>query len=272
MTNAAVPAERAERTAANAARRRRETALFITAWRIALIAGLLGLWEVSAGRLFNEFWSSKPTEIAGRILDMAWSGEALRHSWTTLSEAGSGLILGAIFGVTGGILLARRPRVSQIVDPIIMGLYGLPRVALAPLFILWFGIGLMSKVMISFSMVLFIFLLNTLEGIRTIDPDMLDLLRTMRAGRVYTLRRVILPSIVPWIMASLRIAIGLSLIGAVVGELVGANQGLGWYVSKSSGQLDTTGVFAGLTLLLVIAALSNQLVVICERGLLRWRR
>jgi NitT/TauT family transport system permease protein len=272
VTNAAIPAEQTGRTTSGAKLRRRHDALFIATWRILLIGGLLALWEFSAGRLFNEFWSSKPSEIAERIAEMAASGEAWRHCWTTLSEAGTGLFLGAIFGISCGLILARRPRTSKILDPIIMGLYGLPRVALAPLFILWFGIGLVSKVMISFSMVLFIFLLNTLEGIRTIDPDMLDLVRTMRASRAYTLRRVLLPSIVPWIMASFRIAIGLSLIGAVVGELVGANEGLGWYVSKSSGQLDTTGVFAGLTLLLLMAAMANQLVLICERSFVRWRR
>jgi NitT/TauT family transport system permease protein len=247
-------------------------AVLIQLYRILLIAALLLVWEFAAGRLFNEFWSSKPSLIFGRLYDMALSGELARHTGTTLSEAGLGLLFGGLLGVLIGVGLARRPTVSQVVDPVIMGLYGLPRVALAPLFVLWFGIGLFSKVMMALSMVLFIFLLNTLEGIRTIDPDQIDLLRTMRAGRLYTLRRLILPAIVPWIIASVRIGIGLSLVGAVVGELIGANRGLGWYVEKSGGQLDTTGAFAGLTVLLVIAVLANQAIVLVEQRLSRWRR
>ena len=247
-------------------RKRVYEVVVIQIWRIVVIGLLLAGWEFAAGRLFNDFWSSKPSLVAERIMEMVASGEALRHLSATASEAGLGLSFGALLGIAAGIILAWGPRVSQVVDPIIMGLYGLPRVALATLFVLWFGIGLMSKVMISLSMVLFVFLLNTLEGIQTIDPDMIDLLRTMRAGRFYTLRKVMLPAIVPWIIASLRIGIGLSLVGAVVGELVGASKGLGWYVSKSSGQLDTTGVFAGLSMLLVMAVVANQIVVVFERN------
>jgi NitT/TauT family transport system permease protein len=246
-------------------------AAMIQLWRVLLIAGLLLAWELAAGRLFNEFWSSKPSLIAARLWTMLWSGELARHTGATVSEAGLGLLCGGLLGVLIGVVLARRPRVSQVIDPVVMGLYGLPRVALAPLFVLWFGIGLLSKVMMALSMVLFIFLLNTLEGIRTIDADQIDLLRTMRAGRWYTLRRLILPAIVPWIIASVRIGIGLSLVGAVVGELIGANRGLGWYVEKSGGQLDTTGAFAGLAVLLVLAVVANQLVVLIEQPLTKWR-
>jgi NitT/TauT family transport system permease protein len=126
--------------------------------------------------------------------------------------------------------------------------------------------------MMSFSMVLFIFILNVTEGIRTIDRDMADLMKTMRASRLYTIRKLVIPAILPWIVASFRIGIGLSLVGAVVGELIGANRGLGWYVAKSGGQLDTTGVFTSLLLLMALAMVANQLVVLVEGRLLRWRR
>ena len=254
-----------------AARRAVRARLSVAVWQIGLVAALLLAWQFAAGTLFNEFWSSKPTEIFERLVQMARSGELLRHSWATVSEAGLGLLFGALLGIPFGILLARRPKVAQVADPVIMGLYGLPRVALAPLFILWFGIGLTSKVMMALSMVLFVFLLNTAEGIRSIDRDLVDLMRTMRAGAWYMARRVWLPAIVPWTIASARIGIGLALVGAVVGELIGANQGLGWYVNKSGGQIDTTGVFAGLAVLLVIAILANQVIVLVERWALRWR-
>jgi NitT/TauT family transport system permease protein len=250
----------------------RRPGLTIFLWRIGLIAALLLAWQLSADRLFNAFWSSRPTDIFERLIEMAQSGELLRHTWATVLEAGLGLIGGGLLGVALGIVLARRPRVAQVTDPVIMGLYGLPRVALAPLFILWFGIGLTSKVMMALSMVVFVFLLNTAEGIRSIDPDLVDLMHTMRAGPLYLIRRVWLPAIVPWTIAATRIGIGLSLVGAVVGELTGANQGLGWYVNKSGGQIDTTGVFAGLTVLLIVAIVANHGVVLVERWALRWRR
>jgi NitT/TauT family transport system permease protein len=240
--------------------------------RLAFIAVLLSLWEFSAGRFFNEFWSSRPTLIFERLVELTRSGEIWRHVGATVSEAALGLLLGSVVGTPIGILLARYTKAAEVVDPVIMGLYGLPRVALAPLFILWFGIGLLSKVMMSFSMVLFIFILNVTEGIRTIDRDMADLMKTMRASRLYTIRKLVIPAILPWIVASFRIGIGLSLVGAVVGELIGANRGLGWYVAKSGGQLDTTGVFTSLLLLMALAMIANQLVVLVEGRLLRWRK
>jgi NitT/TauT family transport system permease protein len=241
-------------------------------WRSALVIGLLLLWELAAGRLFNEFWSSRPSLIGERLFALLKSGEIWRHVSATVAEALLGLFLGAAIGSPIGVALAHYRRAAEIVDPFLMGLYGLPRVALAPMFILWFGISLFSKVMMSFSMVLFVFILNVTEGIRTVDPDMIDLMRTMRAPRSYIMRKVTIPAIVPWLMASFRIGIGLSLVGAVVGELIGANRGLGWYVVRAGGQLDTTGVFAGLFLLMLLAMIANQIIFMIERKALHWRR
>lgn len=239
--------------------------------RALLIFALLAAWELSGLFLFNPFWSSRPSLIFTRIFDLAVAGELWRHVSTTLAEAGIGLLLAAAVGVPLGIVLARAVHVAKVVEPVIMGLYGLPRVALAPLFILWFGIGLFSKVMMSFTMVVFVFILNVIEGVGTIDPDLIDLMRSMRANRLYQIKRVLLPAVVPWILASFRIGIGLALIGAVVGELIGANRGLGWYIENAGGALDTTGVFAGLVVLMIIAMLANQFVAYFERTVLTWR-
>ncbi|MGB6238718.1 MAG: ABC transporter permease, partial [Bradyrhizobium sp.] len=240
-------------------------------WRLGLIVGLLLIWEFSAGRLFNEFWSSRPSLIGQWLLALSMSGEIWRHLDATVSEAFLGLLLGAVVGTPIGIALAKYRRAAEIVDPFVMGLYGLPRVALAPMFILWFGISLLAKVMMSFSMVVFVFILNVTEGIRTVDPDMIDLMRTMRAPKSYILRKVTIPSIVPWLLASFRIGIGLSLVGAVVGELIGSNRGLGWYILRAGGQLDTTGVFTGLFILMLVAMIANQIIFVIERKVLHWR-
>src|ERR1700721_1560281 len=246
--------------------------LSVWLWRIGLIAVRLLIWEFSSGHLFNEFWSSRPSLIGERLLALFASGEIWRHLDATVSEASLGLLLGALVGTPIGIALAKYRQAAEIVDPFVMGLYGLPRVALAPMFILWFGISLLAKVMMSFSMVVFVFILNVTEGIRTVDPDMVDLMRTMRAPKSYILRKVTIPSIVPWLIASFRIGIGLSLVGAVVGELIGANRGLGWYVLRAGGQLDTTGGFTGLLVLLVVAMIANQIIFMIEQRALHWRR
>jgi NitT/TauT family transport system permease protein len=248
-----------------------ESGVAIWLWRLGLIIALLLAWEFSAGNLFNEFWSSRPSLIGARLVALFASGEIWRHLGATVSEALLGLLLGALIGTPIGISLAKYRRAAEIIDPFVMGLYGLPRVALAPMFILWFGISLLAKVMMSFSMVVFVFILNVTEGIRTVDPDMVDLLRTMRAPKSYILRKVTIPSIVPWLMASFRIGIGLSLVGAVVGELIGANRGLGWYVLRAGGQLDTTGVFTGLLVLMLVAMIANQIIFLIERMVLHWR-
>ncbi len=260
--------ERIAPAPATALRRQR---LGVFGQQVLLLAILLAMWEVAGAWLVDPFWSSRPSWIAQRLWQMAFNGQLLRHAATTAQEAGMGLAFGAVLGTTLGLLMARFTKASRVAEPLFMGLYSLPRVALAPLFVLWFGIGLLSKVMMSFSMVVFIFVLNVLEGVRSLEQDPIDLMRSMRASEAFIARRVLLPAIAPWIVAALRIGVGLSLIGAVVGELIGSNRGLGWYIERSAGQLDTTGVFTGIVILLAIAMLANQSVALLERRLTRWR-
>ena len=235
------------------------------------LAAMLLLWEVLGAFVFDPFWSSRPSLIGARLWTMALNGDLSWHMSATLTEAGLGLALGSVVGVSLGLLMARYTRAAQITEPLFMGLYSLPRVALAPLFILWFGIGLPAKVMMSFSMVVFVFVLNVLEGVRSLDRDPIDLMRTMGASDRYIAKRVLLPAILTWIMASFRISVGLALIGALVGELIGSSRGLGWYIERSAGQLDTTGVFTGIVILIMIAMVANNIVALVSRRLTRWR-
>ncbi|WP_407977295.1 ABC transporter permease [Brucella pseudogrignonensis] len=239
--------------------------------RLLVFAAILAFWEAMRFLGVNPLWISSPSAVGARLVEMAISGELVRHMHTTLTEAALGLLLAFVIGVPIGIAMARFRYAHAVAEPFIMALYSLPRVALAPLFIIWFGIDLFSKVMMSFSTVLFIFMLNIHEGLKTIDKDLLELFRTMKAPRSYVLRKVILPWLVPWVIASLRIGIGLSLIGAVVAELIGSSAGLGWYIEYSAGRLDTTGVFAGLVLLTVIAVVGNLIVGALEKHYSSWR-
>eukprot|EP01037_Dinobryon_pediforme_P029646 gene29646-33367_t len=229
------------------------------------------VWEIFGAYVVDPFWSSRPSLIFQRIWLLWQRGDLTWHVSATLTEAGLGLALGSVVGVALGLLMARYTRAAQVAEPLFMGLYSLPRVALAPLFILWFGIGLPAKVMMSFSMVVFVFVLNVVEGLRALDKEPIDLMRTMGATDGYIVRRVLLPAILSWIMASFRIGVGLCLIGALVGELIGSSRGLGWYIERSAGQLDTTGVFTGIVLLIVLAMVANYIVTLVSARLTRWR-
>ncbi len=239
--------------------------------RVLLFAIILGAWEAAGQLGVDPIWVSRPSLIAERLWALALTGELWSHASRTVTEAGLGLALAFVVGVPIGIAMARYKYANSVAEPLVLGLYSLPRVALAPLFIIWFGIDLFSKVMMAFSTVLFVFMLNVHEGLKTIDRDLVDLFRTMRASRSFVTRRVLLPWVVPWMIAGLRLGVGLSLIGAVVGELIGSSAGLGWYIERSAGHLDTTGVFTGLVTLMAIAMIGNAAVGWLERRFSSWR-
>jgi NitT/TauT family transport system permease protein len=239
--------------------------------RLLVLVVILVAWELLGRHVLDEVWVSRPSAIAERLWQLALSGKLWLHAQRTVLAASLGLALAFACGVPIGIAMARFKYAYAVAEPFVMSLYSLPRVALAPLFIIWFGIDLFSKVMMAFSTVLFIFMLNVHQGLKTVDPDLVELMRTMRASRAYVTRKVFLPWIVPWIFASLRIGIGLSLIGAVVGELIGASAGLGWYIEHSAGRLDTTGVFAGLTTLVLIAVTADTVLSRIEKRYTHWR-
>jgi NitT/TauT family transport system permease protein len=225
------------------------------------------VWEFASGRLVNDFWISRPTLIGERLWELAISGDLWWHASATGWQALLGLLLGLVVGVAFGVAFAALPRLAEALDPLVMALYSVPRIAFAPLFIIWFGIGLFSKVMMAFSMAVFVILLNTHQGLKEVDKDLLDLVQSMRASRWYRFSRIQFPAVLPWIFGGIRIAIGLALIGSVLGELLGSNRGLGWYVERAGGTLDTTGVFAGLVALMALAIIANESVRVLERAI-----
>lgn len=244
----------------------------LASWRIGLLTVVLVAWQFASGTLISEFWISHPVDIGERLWELARSGMLWLHAWATLWQAFLGLAIALPVGIAMGVGLAAFPRFAATVDPYLMGLYSLPRIALAPLFVIWLGIGLASKVALVFSLVVFIFMLNTRQGLLEVDRDLINLMRTMRASRGYIFRRVQIPSIMPWLIAALRINVGMALIGSVIGELLGSNRGLGWYIEHSGGRLDTTGVFAGLIALMVLALILNEVVSALERRLLKFKQ
>src|SRR5581483_2712976 len=242
------------------------------ALRLLLLGLVLAVWQLTGDVLVGVQWVSSPVLVAKRFGVIVSDGSLADNTIATLEETFLGLVLGIIGGVVAGVLIARAPRVlSETLDPYIMGVYSLPRVALAPFFILWFGIGLESKVALVVSVVAFVVLFNVRQGIEGVDRDLIDALRSMRAGRWQMTRYVTIPAVVPWIISAVKISVGLALVSAVVGEMVGSIKGLGWYVTQSLNQFDMTG---GVTSLLIMAALALLLYAIVgriERSVCRWQ-
>ena len=227
-------------------------------------------WELkgrgSGGTLF-----STPTAVIDRIGTMAHDPDQWANLEATVKEMLGGLAIGMVVGIVLGYLMARFRMVGTILDPYVIALNGLPRVALGPFFVVWFGIGLSSKMVLAASLVFTGVLFNIREGVESIDKDLVDAMRSMRASRWELARHVIIPSLAPWTFAALKVAIGYALTGAVIGELVGASEGLGWSISYQLSTIDITGAMASLVLLALLALVMYLAVLVVERRYLRWR-
>ncbi len=242
----------------------------LASWLLALV--LIVAWQVAADTDPGmRSLASSPSLVIGRLATMAQNGDLWRNLLPTLEETVGGLFLGLLVGICGGVLMARSRFAATVLDPYVIGINGLPRVALGPFFVVWFGIGILSKILLAVSIVFVVVLFNTREGIESIDHDLVDALRSMRASRWQMLRHVLIPSLIPWLLAATKIGIGLALTGAVVGELVGASAGLGWYITNSLNVIDMTGAVTALLIMAVVAMAMYYAVLLIERRLLAWR-
>lgn len=239
--------------------------------RVLTIAALLGVWQVCANRLVSAFWISSPSLVAVRLWDWIVDGTLWPQLSTTLIEACYGFLIGAGAGVLLGLLLGQMRRVTQVLEPVIFALYSLPRIALAPLFLLWFGIGIESKVVLSATSVFFLAFYNTFSGVRDVDHDLLNAVRIMGGSRRDELTRVIVPATLYWVFVGLKVSVPYAIIGAVVGEMVASNRGLGYLMQNSSGQFDTTGVFVALVVLAAVSIVINELLSVAEKRAIRWK-
>ncbi len=233
----------------------------------------VGLWQVlSATGKIDEFYFSRPSDIAGRVGDWAADGSLARHLSATLTEAAWALAIGVALGMLAGFALARRPSLDVALGPYLRMSNAIPRVVLAPIFILWFGLGMWSKVALGVTLVFFVVFFNTYQGVRDVDPAVLANARMLGATERQLTRHVLLPSALTWIFSSLHISVGYALVGAVIGEYLGATEGIGYLIAQSEGLFDTTGVFAGLAVLLVVVLVVDAGVGRLERRLLRWKQ
>jgi len=241
-------------------------------WQIALGIGVLAAWQAAVVfKLLDPFFFSRPTDIARRIATWGVDGTLLRHLFVTIEESLLGLVIGAALGVGLGFALARAPRAARVLDPFIKMLNAVPRVVLAPLFLLWFGLGIWSKVALAVTLVFFVMFFSAYEGVRSADPVLVDNVRMLGASERQLVRHVLIPTALTRIFASLQASLGFAMVGAVVGEYLGATHGLGYVISQAEGTFDTTGVFAGMTVLAVVVVIVGLGVSRLERWLLRWK-
>jgi sulfonate transport system permease protein len=223
----------------------------IRLWRIAFLLATLALWEVATRRgWIDRFFVSQPTALGAQVFDWVRSGFILRHLWVTMEETVIGFVLGTLLGVAVGFLFAHWEKLAYIFDPFMVALNAMPRVVLAPLFILWFGLGLLSKVVMVISLVFFVVFFSTYTGIREVDRDLINNARILGASPRHLMRHVLLPSALTWIFSSLRTSVGFALIGAVVGEYLGSSEGMGYIISYAESMFNATGVLAGLVVLM----------------------
>ncbi len=242
-------------------------------YEVLSIAAGLGLWWAVAR------WSGLPPFILpapGLVLDRGWqvlrNGLLLRHTWVTLQEVLAGLVLGVVLGAPLGYALAKSHRLERLFAPYIVASQAVPVVAIAPLLIIWFGPGMLSKVLITVLITFFPLLMNTLVGIRSVPEEMYHLLCSLGARRWQILRYLEIPAALPMFFSGLRIAATLSVVGAVVGEFIAAREGLGLLINEARGRYDTALVFVGLLTLMLLALSLYGLVRYAENRLLFWQR
>lgn len=232
---------------------------------------LLGFWELSSGRLIDPFWVSSPSLVFRYLYGVIADGSIFGHLAVTLYETFSGFFIGAILGIGLGFSLGRREVLAQVLDPFIVAFNGIPRIALAPLFIIWFGIGPTSKVILVVSVVFFLTFFNTFAGVKGVDAELKNILRIMGASERQILLKVTLPAIVPWITTGLKISLPYAIVAAVVGEFIAAGKGLGYLINYNTSLFSTTGALGGILVLALVVVVCNEAITRAETYLLRWR-
>ena len=240
-------------------------------YRILFGLVLLAAWELASGRVIDPFWVSSPSRVFAFLWGTIRDGSMVGHLGVTLYETATGFVIGAVAGIASGFLLARRPTLAQVLDPYIVAFNGIPRIALAPLFIIWFGIGPNSKVVLVVIVVFFLTFFNTYSGVKGVDVELKNVLRIMGATERQILFKVTMPATVPWITTGLKLSVPYALVGAIVGEFIAASKGLGYLINYQTSLFSTTGALSGILVVAAIVVLSSEAISWLEAYLLRWR-
>jgi NitT/TauT family transport system permease protein len=245
--------------------------LGVTLVRTGIILGFLILWEIASGRWIEPFLISSPTRILTSLVEGFRTGDLVQHTWVTFLEIAIGYPIGAFAGIGLGYCFGRSRMLAEIFEPIIIALNGIPRTALAPLFIVWLGIGLWSKVGVVFLLTFFLNFFNTYTGMRQMDQEYVDLASLMGVKGLKLTFKVIFPAISPYVFTGIRTSIPFAVIGAIVGEFVAATEGIGFFIRMSAGIFRTADVFVGIIVLMFMVIIMDRIAEMIERRALRWQ-
>jgi NitT/TauT family transport system permease protein len=239
--------------------------VFIALWHVLTTVPIFGV------TLLPPFFFSRPGDVVGRIIKWFGEGTIWRHLWITLVEAMLAFAIGSIAGVLVGFWFARKPLVAAVFDPYVKMANALPRVVLAPIFALWLGLGIWSKVALGFTLVFFIVFFNVYQGVKEVSLTVLSNARMLGMNERQLMRHVYWPSALSWMFSSLHTSVGFAVVGAVVGEYLGSAAGLGYLIQQAEGVFDVAGVFAGMVVLAAFVVAIDLMVTAIENRLLVWR-
>ena len=266
--------EQAAGAIARAGARRRRLAVHLG--RLAAVLLVFGGWQwMAAEKIIDPFFFGSPVGIVLRLADWFRHGTAYGSLWLQVGVTLEDSLLGFVAGVTGGILvgvvLGEIPYLADVFGPFIKVVNALPRIVLGSVFVMWLGLGMPSKVMLAAVLVFFVVFFNAFQGVRSVDRNYVANVRILGASRLQVIRHVVFPSAMTWIIASLHVALGFAIIGAIVGEFLGAQRGLGLVISTAQNTFDANGVFGAMFLIGVLALSAEALMEVLERRLLRWQ-
>ncbi len=244
--------------------------------RVATAVIVIGGWQLFTSlKIVDPFFFGQPSGVVMKLKYWAEHGTAFgsiwAQVWVTIKEALFGFIFGVLGGIVFGILLGQVRFLADVFGPYIKAMNALPRIVLGSIFVVWLGLGTASKVLLASVLVFFVVFFNAFQGVREVDGHLIANVRILGASRLAVVRNVVLPSALTWIIASLHVAFGFAIIGAIVGEFLGAQQGLGLVISNAQDNFDPNGVFAAMLIIAVIALSAEGVISWLERRLLAWR-
>ena len=243
--------------------------------RIILVISLVVfvfIWQfLSEKGLINKLFFSSPKAVWEDLKEMFITGYIFPHMQVTLYAAFWGLFNGIVFGTMTAFIVGNNRVLANVLEPVFVGIHGLPLLSLGPLFVVWFGIGLKSKIFMAMINVFFLVFFNVYAGFKDVDIQLINTLKLMRASKWQIMTKVILPSCVPWLLASLKAGVGAAMLGAIVGEYLGASSGLGWVIQTAGGYYNITRVMSCVLLLMTIMFILDAIVKQIDKLALKWR-
>lgn len=240
--------------------------------QLCLLVVILGGWQLGTSLgVIDVFFFPAPVDICNQVIRWVTDTGFYRHVTITLTETVLGYLIGTGLGVAAGVWLGLSRSASRILDPFIKGLNAIPRVVLAPIFVLWLGLGLWSKVALAVTLVFFVTFFNAMQGVREVNPVVLANARILGAKRSDLLRHVYFPAAASWILSSLRTSVGFAVVGAIIGEYLGSSAGLGYLIAQAEGNFDAVGVFAGILILAIFVLIIDSILDVVEKRLIKWR-